>query len=265
MLLSVAGEKQVLQVGMHAILQEIVRARPMRRKYMIPASKSRIAGGNEPSDTNWQDIYMILRPLAKRIVYSYRVPAWRGQENDIAEDIIQETTRKLFEYERKIERKEAPPIQALLPMVRVIAYNYGKDVRRRDQRVMRVETEDEGIEHFFFRSDEVSMEERAIENAYYEMLFTEMAQEIARFPYKQKQALLIDLATHMSFEPELTPLQRAFLKVGIQLQEYRHLLPTSPEERNRYTSLLAHAYRRVAVLACGQKYVDDDARAAAVN
>ncbi len=223
---------------------------------MIPTSKSRIAGGNEPSDTNWQDIYMILRPLAKRIVYTYRVPAWRGQENDVAEDIIQETTRKLFEYELKIERKEAPPIQALLPMVRVIAYNYGKDVRRRDQRVMHVEKEDEGIEHFFFRNDEMSMEERAVENAYYEMLFTEMAQEVAHFPHKQRQALLIDLAAHMSFEQEPTPLQKAFLKVGIQLEDYRNLLPTTPEERNRYTSLLAHAYRRVSVLTCVHRYAE---------
>jgi DNA-directed RNA polymerase specialized sigma24 family protein len=228
---------------------------------MIAASKSRIAGGNEQGNTNWQDIYMMLRPLAKRIVYSYRVPAWRGQENDVAEDIIQETTRKLFEYELKIDRREAPPIQALLPMVRVIAYNYGKDVRRRDQRVTRIETEDEGIEHFYFRNDEMSMEECATENAYYEMLFTEMAQEIAHFPYKQKQALLIDLATHMSFEQQPTPLQKAFLKVGIQLQDYQHQLPTTAEERNRYTSLLAHAYRRVSVLACAQKYAehDDDA------
>ena len=234
---------------------------------MIPASKSRIVGGNEPSDTNWQDIYMMLRPLAKRIVYTYRVPAWRGQENDVAEDIVQETTRKLFEYEQKIERSEAAPIHSLLPMVRVIAYNYGKDVRRRDQRVTHIETGDEGIEHFFFRNDEVSMEERATENAYYEMLFTEMAQEIAHFPCKQRQALLIDLATHMSFEPQLTPLQKAFLKVGIRLEEYRHLLPTTPEERNRYTSLLAHAYRRISVLACAKRYVDDDndTRVMAVN
>jgi DNA-directed RNA polymerase specialized sigma24 family protein len=223
---------------------------------MIAASKSHMVRGNEPSDTHWQDIYMMLRPLAKHIVYTYRIPAWRGQENDVAEDIVQETTRKLFEYEQRVARREASPIQALLPMVRVMAYNYGKDVRRRDQRVTHIETEDEGIEHVFFRNDEMSMEESATENAYHEMLFTDMAHEIARFPSKQRQALLIDLATHMSFEQQPTPLQKAFLKVGIRLQEYQNLLPTTPEERNRYTSLLAHAYRRVSALACASKYVD---------
>ncbi|MBV9616106.1 MAG: hypothetical protein JO031_11675 [Ktedonobacteraceae bacterium] len=223
---------------------------------MIAASNSRIAERNMQSDTNWQDIYMMLRPIAKRIVYAYRIPTWRGQENDVAEDIIQETARKLFEYELKIERREVPPIHALLPLVRVIAYNYGKDVRRRDQRVVHIEAADEEVEHFSSHNDEVSMEECATENAYYEMLFTEMAQEIVHFPCKQKQALLIDLATHMSFEQHPTPLQKAFLKVGIQLQEYRHLLPATPEERNRYTSLLAHAYRRVSTLACAHTYVE---------
>jgi len=143
-------------------------------------------------------------------------------------------------------------------MIRVIAYNYGKDMRRRDQRVTRVEAEEDGIEHFFAHNDEASMEECAIENAYYEMLFSDMAQEIAHFPFKQRQALLIDLANHMSFEPQLTPLQKAFLKVGIQLQDYQHQLPVTPEERNRYTSLLAHAYRRVSNLSCTQKYKEDD-------
>jgi len=225
---------------------------------MLTASNSRSVEENELGDTNWQDIYMLLRPLAKRIVYTYRVPAWRGQENDVAEDIIQETTRKLFEYEQKMKRKEVPPIQALIPLVRVIAYNYGKDVRRRDQRMLHIETEDEGVENFFFRNDEMSMEERATENAYYEMLFTNMAQEIVHFPRKQRQALLIDLAAHMSFELHPTPLQRAFLKVGIQLQDYRNQLPKTPEERNRHTSLLAHAYKRVAVLACAKRYAENE-------
>lgn len=224
---------------------------------MIATSGCYVAECNEPNDTNWQDVYMILRPLAKRMVYAYQVPTWRGQENDVAEDIIQETARKLFEYEQKAERKEVPPIHALLPMVRVIAYNYGKDIRRRDLRVTRV-TEDEGAEQFYVHSEEPDMEEYAIENAYQETLFTELAREIVHFPYKQRQALLIDLAAHMSFEQSPTPLQRAFLKVGIQLQDYRNLLPATPEERNRYTSLLAHAYRRISALENMKNYAEQN-------
>ncbi len=225
----------------------------------MPASSNFcIAEENEPNAINWEAVYLVLRPLAKRIVYAYRVPAWHGQENDVADDIIQETTRKLFEYDLKLQRGEVSQIHALLPMVRVIAYNHVKDMRRRDMRLTHVETEDEGIEQFFFRNDAASMEDLATDNAFDEMLFTDIAQDIAHFPYKQRQALLVDLANHMSFEEYPTPLQKAFLKVGIQLQDYQPQVPETPQEHNRHTSLLAHAYKRVSNLACTQKYKERD-------
>jgi len=205
-------------------------------------------------ETTWQDLYTSLRPLAKRMVYAFRVPAWLGQENDIAEDIVQETARKLIERMRKADRKEALPIYALKPMVRVIAYNYGKDMRRHDQRVSRIPEQDDFVEQQNVLDEVANTEECATENAYREVLFTELAREIANFQAKQRQALLIDLATRMSFERQPTPLQKAFLKAGIQLQEYRHMLPATNEERNKYTSLLAHAYRRISTLSCAQAY-----------
>jgi DNA-directed RNA polymerase specialized sigma24 family protein len=134
------------------------------------------------AEATWQELYAALHPLAKRIVFAFRVPAWRGQENDIAEDIVQETVRKLIERVQKAERSEALPIYALKPMVRVIAYNYGKDMRRHDQRLSRVSEGEEVVE-----------------------------------------------------------------QAGIRLQEYQHMLPVTNDERNKYTSLLAHAYKRVSL------------------
>jgi DNA-directed RNA polymerase specialized sigma24 family protein len=226
---------------------------------MQVSSPFRMAEENEPNPINWETVYLILRPLARRIVYAYRVPAWHGQENDVADDIIQETTRKLFEYDLKMQRGEAAQIHALLPMVRVIAYNYVKDMRRRDMRITHVESDDEGIEQVFFHNnDAVNMEDLATDNAHYEMLFTDMAQEIVQFPYKQRLALLVDLANHMSFEEYPTPLQKAFLKVGIQLQDYQPQFPETPQAHNRHTSLVAHAYKRVSNLSCTQKYRESD-------
>jgi RNA polymerase sigma factor (sigma-70 family) len=230
---------------------------------MVKNAKQRVGECDLYADATWQSLYAALQPLAKRIVYAFRVPAWRGQENDIAADIVQETIRKLIERVQKAERREALPIYALKPMLRVIAYNYGKDMRRRDQRLSRIPEGDDAIDQPL--DDIESTEERATENAYREVLFTEIAAEIASFPVKQRQALLTDLANHMSFELQSTPLQTAFLKAGIQLQEYQHLLPTTNDERNKYTSLLAHAYRRVSTLACAQEYVsaaDGDREAA---
>src|SRR5450631_4203217 len=167
--------------------------------------------------TNWHDIYRTLRPIAKRIVNSYRAPAWSGQENDIAEDITQETVRKLFEYEQKAKRGELAPIHSLVPMMRLVAYNYGKDMLRHDKRMARIEElEDDDIEQQSILNGEIDAEECAAENAYNEMLFSDLARAIAEFPPKQKQALLIDLAAHMSFEQLPTPLQKAFLDVDIQ-------------------------------------------------
>jgi hypothetical protein len=90
---------------------------------------------------------------------------------------------------------------------------------------------------------------------YNEGLFRLLAQEIANFPKKQRRALLIDLANRTHYDEELMPLQEAFLAVGIDLREYQHLLPDSARERCRHSSLLCHAYKRVAHLPRVQEYV----------
>lgn len=80
-----------------------------------------------------------------------------------------------------------------------------------------------------------------------------IAHEIVHFPLKQRQAILIDLANRMHFGAEPTPLQTAFLQVGIDLQEYRLSLPTDPIERSRHASLLSYAYKRL-----GQLVLEED-------
>ena len=75
-----------------------------------------------------------------------------------------------------------------------------------------------------------------------------LAREIVKFPCKQRKALLVDLANRMSFETKPTVLQKAFLNVGIQLEEYRQPLPESVKERSRDAALLHYAYKRIAQL-----------------
>ena len=52
----------------------------------------------------WEEMYQSLQSLVRRLVFSFAVPAWHGQEEDIVEDIVQEAARKLIEYVRKAER-----------------------------------------------------------------------------------------------------------------------------------------------------------------
>ena len=221
---------------------------------MINIPECHITKSNEPqSDTNWHDIYNTLRPIAKHIVYRYRATAWLGQENDIAEDIIQETVRKLFEYERKVQRGESVPIHSLVPMMRVIAHNYSKDMLRHDNRVIRIDANNTEMSPLH---EEINVEECGTENAYNEIIFREMARAIASFPSKQRHALLIDIAAHMSFEQQPTPLQQAFANAGIQLQAYRNMVPGTSQGHNQHTSLVAHAYKRVTHLPGMSQYID---------
>ena len=53
------------------------------------------------SENTWIKLYPTLEALARCFVYSMHVPSWRGQENDIVADIVQETWRRLIERSLK--------------------------------------------------------------------------------------------------------------------------------------------------------------------
>jgi DNA-directed RNA polymerase specialized sigma24 family protein len=206
------------------------------------------------SDRSWKDLFPSLECSARYFVYSLHVSSWRGQEKDIIEDIVQETARRMVEYACKAERGEAPPIHSLKNMMTVVAQNYCKDMSRRDCRLLRIQPQD-ALPELRASRHQGDLVELGTENVYQEGLFKLVAFEIAGFPEKQRTAILIDLANRMHFGTQPTPLQKAFLEVGIDLCEYQWPLPADPQERRRHFSLLAHAYRRVASLPCVQQYI----------
>ncbi len=199
----------------------------------------------------WTKLYPVLRLLVRRLVYSFHVQAWRGQEDDIVEDILQETARRLIERQKKAEYGEAAPIQMLERMALVTAYNYCKDMRRKDYRLFR--SSERGNPLIVGDREVIDLLEEATESIYQDMLFTQLAREVVQFPRKQQKALLIDLANRMCFEAKPTPLQRAFLKVGIRLEEYLQPPSESAKERSREAALLYYAYKRIAQLVCVQQ------------
>jgi DNA-directed RNA polymerase specialized sigma24 family protein len=207
-------------------------------------------------EITWNELYPTLCLLTRRLVYSFHVQSWYGQEDEIVEDIMQETARRMIERTRKAEREEAPPVQVFERMAIVTAYNYCRDLRRRDCRLIRVQAENYPSEAFnlLHDRDNEDLSEEATECVYQEGLFRLLASEIAKFPDKQRKVLLIDLANRMSFETNPTPLQKAFLSVGIQLQEYKQPLPESTKERSRVAALLHYAYKRIAQIISIQQY-----------
>ncbi len=218
-------------------------------------SNSYSDGDDLSNEATWSNLYPVLRSRARFLVYSFALPCWKGQEEDIIEDIVQETARRLLERSRKAERGEAPPIHSLQQMMTAIAQNYCTDLKRRDHRLWRMTPPDFSVEVHADSDDHVQPLESGTEHVYQEKLFMLAAHEIANFPDKQRTALLIDLANRMCFDTRPTPLQKAFLEVGIQLQQYRQPPLTSPRERTRHLSLLSYAYKRVAHLPSVQQYI----------
>ncbi|HEX6483389.1 MAG TPA: hypothetical protein VF043_31470 [Ktedonobacteraceae bacterium] len=213
--------------------------------------------GNPPDVSNegiWRDLYLPLYSFVRSLVYSFHVPSWKGQEEDMVEDIIQETFRRVIERNQKAGRGEADPIFSLKHMVMIIASNYTRDLRRHDSRLSRIGPEEATWHIHAGRDEQSSLFDIICENIDQELLLIQVAHEIAHFPEKQRTVLLIDLANRMCFDTYPTPLQKAFLQAGVELEQYRQPLPANARERSQYLSLLYHAYKRVANLPCIQNY-----------
>jgi DNA-directed RNA polymerase specialized sigma24 family protein len=207
------------------------------------------------SEVTWTDLYSSLRSFARHLVYSFHVSCWRGQEEDIIEDITQETARRLIERARKAERGEADPIYSLKHMMTAIAQNYCRDLRRVDRRFSHVSPQDTTPGTFINVDEQTHTLDAVAENVFEELIIMTVAHEIASFPNKQRKALLIDLANRMSFDTRPTPLQTAFLQEGIQLKHYQQPLPSDPRERSKHASILSYAYQRIAHLPCVREYI----------
>ena len=207
------------------------------------------------NEISWHELYPILYPLIRRQVYALRVSSWYGQENEIIDDIVQEAMRRMIERIQRAEQGQETPIQSLEHMIVVIACNYCRDLRRRDKRF--VHSVSDGYSYVEQATDIVStreLSEEATEQVYQEALFTQLAQEVVQFPCKQREALLVDLANRMSFEEQPTALQKAFLRVGIRLQDYQQVASQDSRNRARQAALLHHAYKRVSQLTQVQQY-----------
>lgn len=207
------------------------------------------------NDSTWKKLYPVLESLARYFVYSSHTPSWKGQEDDVIKDIVQETGRRIIERSQKAERGEALPIQSLKSMLYAVAHNYCEDLRRRDRRLVRMQPHDDSFQMYLDQRNQVNLVESSIENAYEETLFKLVAREVAAFPDKQRLAILIDLANRMHFDTQPTPLQKAFLEAGIDLRQFEQPLPSNPQERSRHVSLVNWSYKRVACLWQVQQYI----------
>jgi DNA-directed RNA polymerase specialized sigma24 family protein len=201
-------------------------------------------------DATWIVLESLLMPLVKGWVFRARVASWRGQEIDLISDIVQESLRKTFEYAVKAQQHNIE-IASLERLSIVIARNQLRDQRRKDSRLLHIESDADSSENaIFFRVDDP--EEDILEQQYEAWLFCQVAREVDLFPEKTRLAIIADLAQRMEAQGELsgepTPLRQAFLEKGVYLETYIQLLPVDPVAKARQSSLASLAYKRIAKL-----------------
>jgi DNA-directed RNA polymerase specialized sigma24 family protein len=190
----------------------------------------------------WENLHRLLVPLIRGWTYRAGVPAWKGQEAEVAEDLVQTALLKIIKYLDYAQQHHIP-IYSLEHLSRVIAKHCFLDVRRREARLLRFpqdEAEQIPLDALIDPAQE------AEEKIYEEGLLIASARMIATFPTKLRRAILVDLANHADFGKIPSVLQQAFLDVGIDLQEYQQPLPTNKAERGNQSALRSLAYKRLA-------------------
>jgi len=198
------------------------------------------------SEAIWMSLYQKLRPYVRKFVYSRRFSLSKGQENDVIEDLLQEAVIHVFKYVKRASEGLVAPIDSLERFGYTTALNVCRDWWRKERRMQLYQSLDDGApEYVLNRAWILNPEEIALNLVYQEWIFMKAARDIARFPRKTRQALLIELAERIFFDDESTPLQKAFLQQGIRLADYQGLKPTDPKLRSRHNSLANHAFNRV--------------------
>jgi DNA-directed RNA polymerase specialized sigma24 family protein len=193
------------------------------------------------SDATWENLYTTLRSPVRRWVYTSGISSWLGQEEDITEEIVQESISRTFERSLRLHDSEETVLRSPEAMAYTIARNYYNDLRRREGRIDRFGTD----ENAYRNIAGADLIELALEGMYQQWILERAAYEISTFPEKQRRALLVDLAKHTDFDEPPTALQQVLLTVDIRLQDYRQSRLADQVMRSRHAALLSVAYRRL--------------------
>jgi DNA-directed RNA polymerase specialized sigma24 family protein len=193
---------------------------------------------NLSSDQDWYELYLFL------LHYVHGLLPWCWQKDELVADVVQDTLLRVFLYLQKVECAEADPIRALRHFSRRVALHLWLDMRRKDAHFTSTSYDDAALDVDLLQDFWVDDTEQVLENIVCMQLFPILALYIAEYPDKQRTALLIDIANHTDFA-ESSLLVRAFSEAGIELKDYQCTLPENAMERNKHTSLVWHAYRRL--------------------
>lgn len=199
----------------------------------------------------WSELQNWLKPYALSWIFAEHLPIWLGQEYEIADDVLQETSIRILRYLRPALGGDAHAIKSVEHFSLAVAHNVVRDMARRQRRLVRLPTSSTPLE-YEEALDTLDFSELALEKLMSEDLFIELAGIINDFPPMQRRAILTDLAKYEDFVEEANQLQTVFLKLGINLLEYRRSRTLDLVERNKQASLLSIAYKRLRLMYFGK-------------
>ncbi len=194
----------------------------------------------------WHELHNWLRPFVLSWIHQYSLPIWHGQEQEIAEDILQETSMRILKYVHQSAFNDRRPIESLDNFCITVARNCVRDLRRRQYKLTRLSSLSETREWY---KQDLPDSDDPLELALTHLMSRDTLMGLARiivdFPPGQRRAILIDLAQHSDFDEESGPLHIIFLEFGINLHEYILTHPQDSAARSRHASLLSIAYKRL--------------------
>ncbi len=193
----------------------------------------------------WNDLFTWLLPVVEKWVLYADVSCWRGQQKEVSEDIAQEALLRTFKYTQRASRGEVEPVVSLKSLSKVIAQNYFRDRRRKDQLLVRPFQNEDTDQLSFAAHDVVDPAEIALDHLIFCTVIVMAAQVVAQFPQQQRTALLTDLANISDFDAPPTLLEQSLSSEGIHLRDYHRPLPTEPGQRGLFAAHLCIAYKRL--------------------
>ncbi len=205
---------------------------------MLMTASSRAEDNDEQI---WNDLYTWLLSLVEKWVAYAHVTCWYGQQKEVSEDIAQEAILRVLRYRQRARRGEVQPIVSLKSLSKVIAQNYFRDRRRKDQYLVR--PSQIADETYDTTRDLIDPSEVALDHLLTKSVIVAAAQVVANFPDQQRVALLTDLANTSDFNAAPTLLEQALSAAGIELRDYCGLLPAST--RGLHAANLCVAYKRL--------------------
>ncbi|GAC1566325.1 MAG: hypothetical protein NVS3B14_07700 [Ktedonobacteraceae bacterium] len=197
-------------------------------------------------DFSWSTLILWLAPQVRGWVYTSNLPCWKGEEEAIVEEIVNETVTRILEHIKKVSSHNAKPIASMYGFARQTARHYFIDLLRKDRKSLRLSQLTNNNEEPAIRLFLTDIEEAVLNAVCYEQLFKLLAQEIITFPKKQKEAILRHHARLMDSMVDPAPLLRAYQSVGIHLKDYLNYAPINNVERRQHSSLLHWAYLRLS-------------------